>query len=215
MNLLESRCLLTVSNSTANNHNYTDFYVNYLWKEKRLSTLLDKILKGIKIFFKCRNCFWKYALLHVCKLCYTDNNTHTLGHPDTTPCTRWGYWVMLTSHTVSDQFRKKAKFTWVSHADVSSDSFDDFSAFENFMLCQGTSIQWTKKVVDEIGHVKYSFETVSEPQYLFVSKVGNRPISDGKRCQLHSLMIFFLPAEDRGRQKEDDSKRKRTGVFLK
>lgn len=79
---------------------------------------------------------------------------------------------MLISHIAFDQFRKWAQFTWVSHVDISSDYSDDFSAFANFMLCQHRSMQSTKKRADEIGHMKYPFETVTEPQHLFGSKVG-------------------------------------------
>lgn len=59
--LLEPRCLPTLSDSITNNHNYTDFYVDYLWKErkkKRLSTLLNKIVKGIKILLKCLSYYY-------------------------------------------------------------------------------------------------------------------------------------------------------------
>lgn len=59
--------------------------------------------------------------------------------------------------------------------------------------------------------MKYSFETVSVPQHLFVSKVGYRLISDGKRCQLHFLMIFFLPAEYKEKTEGRFKKEKKRG----
>ncbi|EOB06800.1 hypothetical protein Anapl_04867 [Anas platyrhynchos] len=63
----------------------------------------------------------------------------------------------------------------VEFLDISSDYSDDFSAFANFMLCQHRSMQSTKKRADEIGHMKYPFETVTEPQHLFGSKTPSAP----------------------------------------